>query len=55
MLTPTTYILIGAVLASLFWLAVFIPISIWAGWPRKRERELKKELERLRSENEGRD
>jgi hypothetical protein len=54
---PTTWILAGgAILGFTFALILSIPASLWVGWPRKRERELERdlcdawdEIERLRA------
>ena len=41
--------MIGAVAGAMTMLVLFIPISLWAGWPRQRERRLERELVEARA------
>ena len=44
MLPAWLILVIGMVLGAMAVAALFIPLSLWAGWPRKRERRLEREL-----------
>ena len=47
MLPSWLILLIGVVIGAMFMLLWFIPLSIWAGWPRQRERRLERRITEL--------